>query len=410
MTQTSGTDAFGQTQPAGSVTETATGTIASGSSDTFKLVVSAPASLSNGATFNDTATLSASNPDSNPANNSATVSGSIVNNNADLAVSVSGPASANEGGSVTYTITVTNAGPRSASGVSVADTLASILNYQSATASQGTFGVTNGVVTYSVGTIAAGGKVTLSVTAQAVEDGSPNDSASVSSSSPDPNSANNTASATTSVAEPAITVSGSIQTRSKNLSNFQTATFTHANGVEPASAFTATINWGDGTTSPGTITLSGTTYTVTGSHTYAKSAVHTISTTVTEPVGTGNVRFAVRGGDLSVGLSPRLSTADLTPAPSPALPGGSLVSQILADLTPGPFVTGTGGKNGSGTGAEVHGLDRAALLSLLARREERIGELHPAISAVAEALASLDSADGPLPDQDMNEDSTGQCP
>ena len=39
------------------------------------------------------------------------------------------------------------------------------------------------------------------------------------------------------------------------------ATFTHANGVEPASAFTATINWGDGTTSTGTITLSGTTYT-----------------------------------------------------------------------------------------------------------------------------------------------------
>ena len=29
------------------------------------------------------------------------------------------------------------------------------------------------------------------------------------------------------------------------------ATFTHALGVEPASAFTATINWGDGRTSTG---------------------------------------------------------------------------------------------------------------------------------------------------------------
>jgi hypothetical protein len=60
------------------------------------------------------------------------------------------------------------------------------------------------------------------------------------------------------------------------------ATFTHAGGVEPAGAFTATINWGDGTTSAGTITLSGTTYIVTGSHTYTGGNKHTISTTVKE--------------------------------------------------------------------------------------------------------------------------------
>src|SRR5207249_4732937 len=63
--------------------------------------------------------------------------------------------------------------------------------------------------------------------------------------------------------------------------------FTHASGVEPASAFVATINWGDSSTSAGTITLSGTTYTVKGSHTYAQNGSHTVSTTVTEPTGSG---------------------------------------------------------------------------------------------------------------------------
>ena len=54
--------------------------------------VSAPSSLANGAAFNDTASVGASNPDPNTANNTATVTGSVVNNNpnADLAVSVSG--------------------------------------------------------------------------------------------------------------------------------------------------------------------------------------------------------------------------------------------------------------------------------------------------------------------------------
>jgi uncharacterized repeat protein (TIGR01451 family) len=77
MTQTSGTDSFSFGQSGGSVGETATGSIASGSSDTFTLTVFAPATLKYGAPFNDTATVSASNPDPNLANNHATVTGSI---------------------------------------------------------------------------------------------------------------------------------------------------------------------------------------------------------------------------------------------------------------------------------------------------------------------------------------------
>jgi uncharacterized repeat protein (TIGR01451 family) len=284
MTQTGGSDGFTLNQSGGTATETATGTIASGSSDTFTLVVAAPSSLGNGAPFNDTASVSASNPDPNTGNNSATVTGSIVNNNpnADLSVAVSGPSSANEGNSVTYTVTVTNAGPSSATSTVLTDTLGSILNFQSATTTQGTFSASGGVVTFTIGTIASGGTVTATVTAQAIEDGSTSNGASVTSSSPDPNTANNSGSVTTSVAEGSISVSGSIRTRQQTLTNFQVATFTHASAVEPTSAFSATINWGDGTTSAGTIGLSGSTYTVTGSHTYSGGGRHTISTTVVE--------------------------------------------------------------------------------------------------------------------------------
>jgi uncharacterized repeat protein (TIGR01451 family) len=298
MSQTAGTDAFTPNQSGGTATETASGTIAANSSDTFTLVVSAPSGLANGAPFNDTASVTANNPDPNTSNNSATVTGTVVNNNpnADVGVTVAGPSSANEGATVTYNITVTNAGPSGATGVVATDTLPSNVNFQSATTSQGTFSVSGGVVTFTIGSIAANGSVTASVTGQAVEDGSGADNVSVTSTSPDPNTANNSASATTTFAEPAISVSGSISTRNRTLTNFQTATFTHASGVEPTGAFNATINWGDGTTSAGTITLSGTTYTVRGSHTYANTNRHTIRTTVVE-VGNSPDGGGFKGAD-----------------------------------------------------------------------------------------------------------------
>jgi hypothetical protein len=162
------------------------------------------------------------------------------------------------------------------------DTLGSLLGFKSATTSQGTFSVSGNVITFSLGTIASGGSATVTISVQAAEDGSTSNSASVTSSIPDPNTSNNSGSTATSFAEPAISVSGAIRTHSQTLTNFQVATFTHASAVQPTSAFSATINWGDGTTSAGTIGLSGSTYTVTGSHTYSVGGKHTISTTVTE--------------------------------------------------------------------------------------------------------------------------------
>jgi uncharacterized repeat protein (TIGR01451 family) len=309
LTQTAGTDSFTPAQSGGSATETANASIASGSSDTFTLVVSAPASLTPGASFSDTASVSSSTSDPNTANNSATVTGS-VGPPADLVVTETGPGSASEGDTITYTVTVTNNGPNDATSTVLTDTLGANLRFVSATTSQGTFTQSGGVVTFTVGTINNAGSVTATVTAQAMEDGSLTNSASVTTTAADPDSTNNSTSATTTVAEPAIGVSAPITTSSRNPSSLTVATFTHANGVETTSAFKATINWGDGKTSSGTITEdSSGIYTVKGSHSYRRSGSHTITTTVTE-VGNGAQLLLAKMGDEVPGLPAHVGDDD----------------------------------------------------------------------------------------------------
>jgi uncharacterized repeat protein (TIGR01451 family) len=294
MTQSSGSDTFTQSPPTPvtTVTETAVGTIDVNSSDTFTLVVTAPASLGNGANFSDNASVSTTSADPVPSNNTSTQTGSILNTNAsaDLSVKITGSSSSTEGNSVTYTITVSNAGSSSATGVSLTDTFGSILNYKSVSLSQGvTSSVAANVVTFTIGTIASGGSVTEKVTVQAMEDGSTSNAVAVTGTTADPNLANNTGSATTNFTEASINVSGSVTARSQVENNVQVATFSHASGVEPASAFSATINWGDGVTTAGTITQVGNNYVVTGSHTYSRTGRYSVRTTVIEVGGASAV-------------------------------------------------------------------------------------------------------------------------
>ena len=216
------------------------------------------------------------------ASNPVTFTGGIVGPSADLAVTNIGPSTSTEGSNVTYSLTVTNNGPTTATNVVLTDTLGTNLKYVSSTKSQGTSTQSGSVVTFSFGSISVGQTVTATVTAQAIEIGHLTNAASVTSSLSDANLNNNTAGATTVVTDPAIVVSAPFVTSSTTLTNQTVATFTHANGVEPASAFVARINWGDGATSAGVISLSGTTYSVTGSHTFAQSGSHTIITTVVE--------------------------------------------------------------------------------------------------------------------------------
>jgi uncharacterized repeat protein (TIGR01451 family) len=281
---------------------------------------------------------------------------------ADLALRESGPSSAHEGdNNIRYTLTVTNGGPNAASNTVLTDTLDPNMKFVSATTSQGSISHSGSVVTFTIGTVNNGGTVTATVTVQATEDGSLTNSGSVTSSTPDPNSSNNTASATTSVSEPSINVSGPINTNNIIVNNLRVATFTHANGVEPASAFSATINWGDGTTGAGTIAQSGNNYTVTGSHTYSSGGSHRITTTVVEsgnaprsPAKSGPTTPTGHGGASSssiVVLAPstpaggpqRFGTAAQTSDTGPAT--DSTANQELVMLLPG--LTTTAKKKGT---------------------------------------------------------------
>jgi hypothetical protein len=63
------------------------------------------------------------------------------------------------------------------------------------------------------------------------------------------------------------------------------ATFTNTNPSTPGSNYQATITWGDGATSSGTIAPSGSTETITGSHTYDRAGTFSVGVTLTDGNG-----------------------------------------------------------------------------------------------------------------------------
>lgn len=64
------------------------------------------------------------------------------------------------------------------------------------------------------------------------------------------------------------------------------ASFTDANPFATTADFTATINWGDGASSPGTVTANGTGgFDVNGTHTYTSTGFFTVTTTINDDGG-----------------------------------------------------------------------------------------------------------------------------
>ena len=244
---------------------------------------------------------------------------------------------------------MTNGGPGSATGVVLTDTLGANLRFVSATTSQGSFSQSGSVVTFNTGDIGIGATVTVTVTAQALEDGNLTNSAAATATSADPNPANNNAAASATVAEPIIVVSGPITTTLKNPTNVAVATFTHAGGVEPTSAFVATINWGDNRTSTGTITQSGATYTVTGSHRYSGGGrSHTITTTVREINNAAQLLLG-KIGDEVPDLPDQHPTGNNGGRPSNNALAG-VISSILSQSAPSALLAvGASAEYGGGT-------------------------------------------------------------
>jgi uncharacterized repeat protein (TIGR01451 family) len=125
-----------------------------------------------------------------------------VQPSADLAVIKTGPATGHVGQLITYTIKATNNGPSAATGVTVTDTMPKNTGFGSVSSTQGSCAPRphSRLVVCSIGTMANGGTVTVTLTLKPTTKGNFTNAASIAATSPsDPVSGNNTSSATTQV-------------------------------------------------------------------------------------------------------------------------------------------------------------------------------------------------------------------
>jgi hypothetical protein len=92
-------------------------------------------------------------------------------------------------------------------------------------------------------------------------------------------------------------------------STTKVATFTDTNRSDTASSFTATINWGDRTTTSGRVTGSNGAFTVTGGHTYAVEGSFPLGVTITDRA---NNTSLTPGGTVAVADGDVLSARGVT--------------------------------------------------------------------------------------------------
>src|SRR6185437_6338359 len=139
--------------------------------------------------------------------------------------------------------------------------------------------------TTNAGTVSgSAGSFTVSGSHSYAEDGAY--SAIVVISDDAPGTASATATATVQISEGSFVLSsgGALNaTEGQAIVGFQVATFSDPGSTDPASDFSATIDWGDGFTTAGTITGSAGNYTITGDHTYGDELSTNYSVTVFEP-------------------------------------------------------------------------------------------------------------------------------
>jgi uncharacterized repeat protein (TIGR01451 family) len=123
----------------------------------------------------------------------------------DLSVTkVDAPDPAKLNGQIVYTMLVRNAGPSTATGVTLADPLPAGTSFVSVSTTQGTCSFSGGLVQCSLGTIPAGGSVSVTLVVKATRAGVLTNEVTVVGQEPESNTANNRATAPTLVLTPLL--------------------------------------------------------------------------------------------------------------------------------------------------------------------------------------------------------------
>jgi hypothetical protein len=173
-----------------------------------------------------------------------------------------------------------------------------------------------------------------------------------------------TTNSTAQIAEQPLSVTGAAVSATEGQSFSGTvATFTDGDTAPGASEYSASIDWGDGHTSTGTVTGSAGSFTVTGGHTYAEKGSYTVHVTVQETdnaaTGTSSDATATVGdaaltaagkGTLTSGAAFSGDVATFTDANTSAP-----LSDFSATINWGDGHTGTGAVSGSAGSYGVSG-------------------------------------------------------
>ncbi len=147
--------------------------------------------------------------------------------------------------------------------------------------------------------------------------------------------------------------------------NTDVASFTINNTTDTASAFTATIDWGDGTTTTGTVVGSNGSFTVDGGHTYADEGfpqatvtiTHTADNTQIAPTGTIAVADTdnLTGHGVTFAFTPNQPLTDVTVATFTDTNTINGVSDFVASIDWGDGTTTAGTVSGSNGSFSISG-------------------------------------------------------
>jgi hypothetical protein len=140
------------------------------------------------------------------------------------------------------------------------------------------------------------------------------------------------------------------------LSGVQVATFSDPGSPDAASDFAATIDWGDGTTTSGTVTGSAGSFTVTGNHTYADELNGTYTVTVSETDANFTATAVSNSVTVAEGDSGQLNSITIMPTEGTLFTGavGTFTDNYLVQVA-GDFTASIDWGDGTTTSGTVTG-------------------------------------------------------